>query len=365
VSVWAGVATLHAGVEGFYSAGCAEREVGHTTWEITDNFGLAAGGHRLTFGVLGERIDLVENPPGVSRGAWGFENLDSLERGRAADYFRHYPFRTDEQLAFGVNQFGFYVQDQWLATPRLTLTAGLRLDVPFVTEAPPQNPVALQELGINTALTPSGNPLWSPRLGVNYDLSGRGTTRLRGGAGLFAGHPPFTWFRGAYLFNASWATTLECYEDAVPNFTLDLRNQPTAYNDGSPPTSTPVFFDPDMNFPQTLKLALGADHLLPWGIVGTLDILYTRGVYAVHTVDVNHVGPVGTAAGEGGRAMYGTIDPETGEARKSRRTEALGESYQLRNGSGDRSYSITAQVGKRFPNGTELSLAYTYEDAKD
>jgi hypothetical protein len=151
----------------------------------------------------------------------------------------------------------------------------------------------------------------------------------------------------------------------VPDFTLDLRNQPTVCGDGSPATFTPVYFDPDLHFPQTLKLALGVDHLLPWGIVGTLDFLYTRGVYAVHTADVNHVGPVGMAAGEGGRAMYGTIDPETGEVETHRRTEALGEVYQFRNGSGDRSYSITAQVGKRFPNGTELSLAYTYEDAKD
>jgi hypothetical protein len=365
VSLSASFVDLNAGIPGFSSGGCAEGEAGHTTWEITDNFGLAAGSHRLTFGVHGERIDLVENPPGVSWGHWGFENLDSLEQARPSIYVRDYPFRTDEQLAFDVNQIGFYVQDQWLATPRLTLTAGLRLDVPFVPEAPPQNPVALQELGINTALTPSGNPLWSPRLGVNYDLSGRGTTRLRGGAGLFAGHPPYLWFRGAYLLNASWATSLDCSGGAVPDFTLDLRNQPTACGDGSPATFSPVYFDPDFHFPQTLKLALGVDHRLPWGIVGTLDFLYTHGVYAVHMVDVNHLGPVSAAAGEGGRALYGTIDPGTGVPGKSRRTEALGDVYQLRNGSGDRSYSITAQVGKRFPNGTELSLAYTYEDAKD
>ena len=44
-----------------------------------------------------------------------------------------------------------------MPTPRLTLTAGLRLDVPFVPTPPTQNPLALRELGINTALTPSGN----------------------------------------------------------------------------------------------------------------------------------------------------------------------------------------------------------------
>jgi hypothetical protein len=354
---------LYAGVEGFFSP-CGDREAGHSTWEFTDNFGLAAGSHRLTFGIHGERIDLVENPGLATRGVWSFENLDSLESGAPSAYFRNSPTVADTQMVFRVDQIGFYLQDQWLPTPRLTLTAGLRLDVPFVPEEPPRNKAAWDEMGINTALTPSGNPLWSPRLGVNYDLSGRGTTRVRGGAGLFAGHPPLVWFRNVYGFNAAWNTTLDCSGSDVPAFTLDSNNQPTACGDGSPPTWNPVFFDPDFHFPQTLKLALGADHLLPWGIVGTLDFLYTRSVYAAHTVDVNHR-LVGTAAGEGGRAMYGAIDPETGEVEKSRRFPALAEVYQMRNGSGDRSYSITAQLGKRFPNGTEVSLAYTYEDAKD
>ena len=102
------------------------------------------------------------------------------------------------------------------------------------------------------------------------------------------------------------------------------------------------------------------------GIVGTLDFLYTRGLSTVHLMDVNLVGPIGTAAGEGGRTMYGTIDPATGEATPTRLQDALPETYELRNGSGgDRSYSVTAQLGKRFPNGAELSAAYTYTDAAD
>jgi hypothetical protein len=88
-----------------------------------------------------------------------------------------------------------YAHDEWTPTRRLTLTAGLRFDVPFLPTPPAQNPVLLSELGINTAITPDGNVLWSPRLGFNYDLSGRGTTFLRGGIGLFAGRPAYFWLR--------------------------------------------------------------------------------------------------------------------------------------------------------------------------
>jgi hypothetical protein len=37
---------------------------------------------------------------------------------------------------------------------------------------------------------------------------------------------------------------------------------------------------------------------------------------------------------------------------------------EIRNSSGDRAFSATAQLHKQF-RGTELSVAYTYTDAKD
>ena len=160
------------------ASSCLGLETGHTLWELTDNFGVAAGNHRLTLGIHGELIDLVDDVLAVPSGEWSFNSLDSLARGEAARYLRDFPAAADSQVAFRVNQIGVYLQDQWLPTPRLTVTAGLRLDVPFVPKAPTQHLTVLHELGINTALTPSGNMLWSPRLAVNYDPVGPGHDRV-------------------------------------------------------------------------------------------------------------------------------------------------------------------------------------------
>ena len=132
-----------------------------------------------------------------------------------------------------------------------------------------------------------------------------------------------------------------------------------------PPLLRLNYFDPEFRFPRTLKLAVGADLLLPGGVVGTVDLLYTRGVNTFQVVDVNLNGPLGSAAGEGGRVMYGTIDPTTGEATPFRRTTELDALFEIRNGSGDHAFSATAQLQKRFANGAELSAAYTYTRAKD
>jgi hypothetical protein len=353
--------------EGLMYAGmpnsCLGLESGQTIWELTDNFGIAVGNHRLTFGTHGELIDLVDDVVASPAGFWAFHDLDSLALGQAFHYSRTIA-TAGSQVAFSVKQIGVYLQDQWEPTPRLTLTAGLRLDVPFLPVPPTQNPLALRDLGINTALTPNGNPLWSPRLGVNYDLSGRGTIVLRGGLGLFAGRPAYQWFRNGYARTGALISAIECEGDNVPAFTLDPVNPPTACAVTTDTIRRINYFDPEFRFPRNFKLAAGADLLLPEGVVGTFDLLYTRGVNTFHMVDVNLTGPVGAAAGEGGRLMYGTID-SVGNTAPSRHPTPLDAVFEIRNGTGDPAFSATAQLEKRFAGGADLSVAYTWTKAKD
>ena len=68
-------------------------------------------------------------------GLWSFSSLDSLERGEALAYIRDIPTTGSSQVAFRVNEIGGYVQDQWLPTPGLTLSAGIRLDTRCGTAA--------------------------------------------------------------------------------------------------------------------------------------------------------------------------------------------------------------------------------------
>jgi Carboxypeptidase regulatory-like domain/TonB dependent receptor len=339
---------------------CLGLETGHTTWELTDNLGMAAGNHRLTFGVHGELIDLVDDALRSPAGTWLFDSLGALEQRAPSGYFRTIA-RAGSQVAFRANQIAVYAQDQWVPTPRLTLTAGLRLDVPFVPTSPLQDTSALK-LGVNTSLTPSGNVLWSPRVGVNYDLSGKGTTVLRGGLGLFAGRPAYQWFRNVYARNG--VQLIDCAEDEVPAFTLDPANPPAGCDGTSPPLPRLNYFDPEFRFPRSLKLAVGADLLLPGGVVGTVDLLYTHGVNTFDVADVNLAEPSAVATGEGGRVMYGTVEA-TGDAAPVRRTEELDALFEIRNGGHTQAFSATGQLQKRFANGTELSAAYTYTRAKD
>jgi hypothetical protein len=337
-------------------------------WELTDDLSLAAGAHRLTFGMHSELISLRDRTVNFPFGQWQFASLDSLEQGAASAYFRNVPHPSQSNgdlVDFGIRQIGLYAQDEWSMTPRLTLTAGLRFDAPFFRGAPFRNPALASELGIDNTMTPSGNVLWSPRLGVNWDVSGRGTTFLRGGVGLFAGRPPYFWVAEVYRGTGLGSLQLQCFGPDVPAFTLDPANQPSTCANFQPPVPRTSYFDPSFRFPRNFKLSVGADRRLPWSVVGTVDILYTRWLNQFEWEDRNLAGPVGRGAGEGGRIMYGTVDPDFGIATPSRLSDQFDAVIQVRNSSGDRSWSLTGQLQKKFDNGTELSAAYTWTDAKD
>ncbi|OLD60790.1 MAG: hypothetical protein AUI33_15210 [Ignavibacteria bacterium 13_1_40CM_2_61_4] len=262
---------------------------------------------------------------------------------------------------------GLYAQDRWAPTSRLTLTAGLRLDVPFLPDAPATNQAFVTALGFDTGRLPSGNVQWSPRVGVNYDLRGDGAALLRGGIGLFSGPPPYRWLGNAYRETGD-ETVVFCNRPDVPPF--DPINQPETCPSGSGTSPRISFFDPDLRLPQNLKLALGIDRRFPSGVVATIDFLYTRAVHQLYVSDANLGAPTGAAAGEGGRPLYGTISGTTTATLVTRpawRDTSFGEKeiYRVSNRGGDHSFSLWAQARKRFGETLALYAAYAYSRALD
>ena len=97
---------------------------------------------------------------------------------------------------------GGYVQDVWRPRPNVTLTAGVRMDIAKFGDTAYGNPnvdalTFRDETGAavqyNTGKLPDSKPLWSPRLGFNWDVSSDERTQVRGGTGVFTGKPAYVW----------------------------------------------------------------------------------------------------------------------------------------------------------------------------
>ena len=336
--------------------------------EVTDNFTLQAGAHRLIVGTHEELLAFRDPTTIGTAGAWTFASLDDLAAGRAKEFFRATTgrLRAEGPVAdFRVHQLGLYLQDEWAVSRGLEITAGLRVDVPSLPDQPVRNQDLLDSpIHIDTGVFPDGHPLWSPRLGLRF-TPGSGGISVRAGAGLFTGRPPYFLPADAYRSTGLEQFLVACFGDDVPEFTLDPARQPTACStSGAFPVPRITFVDPSFRFPQELKLSAGLDVSLPWGLDGTVDVLVSRSRHQADLVDVN-LEPTGESlAGEGGRTMYGALDASSGVT-SNRPAPAFASVVRQGNGTGNHYASLSVSLARRIGIGGEVRASYTYGEAWD
>lgn len=342
---------------------CPTTDVDQSALEITGNLTAGAGPHLLTLGSHIELLHFRDPLVQVSAGRWDFPSLDALAAGMASHYDRGLAAPARNGANFRVIGLSGYAQDRWTPRTRLTFTAGLRVDVALFPDAAVTNP-DLTRRGIDTGWLPSGERLWSPRLGANYDLRGDGSVFLRGGMGLFAGPPPYRWLGNAYRDSGD-ERLVSCDTPNVPRFTPN--SQPESCSAGGGTSRRISYFDPGFKLPQNLKLALGLDRHLSSGGAAALDILYTRAVHQVYISQANLGAPTGFASGEGDRPLYGSVDPTSGRLRPAWRdtSSRTKEIYRLSNASGDHALSVSAQARKQFGSSLALFASYAYSRVRD
>ena len=173
----------------FYFTGPSARNRSRQ-WNFADDFALAHGAHQIKIGVDYRAIRLDVVPPQYSPGLLATSVSNFLS--------------TNQVLVFGVSskmsQFlgqstSIYAQDVWKATPRLTLTYGLRWELsPAPTGQGTTTLAAWAHVNNPSLLTlaPTGTKLWrtglhdiAPRIGLAYRLTEKGDLVLRAGWGLF------------------------------------------------------------------------------------------------------------------------------------------------------------------------------------
>jgi outer membrane receptor protein involved in Fe transport len=364
-------AWLAAGAERFSQRNVLNQDI----YQLQESLTYKLGNHAITIGTQNEYLKLHNTFLQAATGVWTFSSLDDFEAGNASAFQRRFGVSDLQEpgtAAFNVFQLGLYVQDSWSPLKGLTVTPGVRLDVPFLSAGNVnERLVANEAFPINTSEVPSGNILWSPRLGANWDVDG-GNTIMRGGVGVFSGRPPYVWVANAYSINGLSQVELTCQRtrDAVPAFTIDPTAQPFDCAGGTTPPTAPVnqgeinYFDPDTKYPQNFRVALGADRRLPFDMVGTVDLLFTRDINGWYTTDENLLRQEADS-GEG-RALYGTFAATGFRATPARIDSAnLVQAVKVFNKNGGRVFSGTVQLRKELANVVDASLAYTHTRARD
>jgi outer membrane receptor for ferrienterochelin and colicin len=349
--------------------------------EITNNLTFPwRDRHTITVGTRNELYEVENGFLQNSFGNWTFGSLADLAAGRATLFSGSGSLGSDPVARFTAGQFAVYAQDVIRMTDRLTVTAGVRADLPYFFDKPGYSALVEDALGRRTDVMPEGNVQFSPRVGFNWDLSDVARTQVRGGLGLFQGQPAFVWMSNQYSNSGVALGQLSCgpanANGSAPAFTPEAV-APTscgplagftganAGRNGEPGvTLNPERFPgtinlvgEDLKYPQVLRGTLAIDRELPGGVVATLEGLYTRGMNNFVYENINRVEQSGTAAD--GRTLFGTFNA-TGQATFARVDPRLDAVLEAKNQSRDYSYSVTGQLRKRFTDWWEGSAAYTY-----
>jgi len=184
-------------------------------YQLIDNLSLKRARHDLKFGYEFRRTTVSQFFDAGYRGRLDFDSLadflaGNLGGGRSA--------RGDSNRDTFQNSHGVYLQDTFRWSPRLTLNLGLRWDYfgvigeknDLLSNFDPAN--GLVQVGSPglPRLYPRDFNNFSPRLGLAWDLGGKGKTVVRAGWGLFydafsqdffAGQLPFNTFNPGPAFN--------------------------------------------------------------------------------------------------------------------------------------------------------------------
>jgi hypothetical protein len=257
---------------------------------------------------------------------------------------------------FHVGQASLYAQDELLATDRLKLTFGVRVDVPMYFTDPVDNPfsrglTALDENDrtetIDQSKLPDAKLMFSPRVGFNWNAAGERSTQIRGGTGIFTGRVPFVWLGNVISnpgFNpnlppAPGAPVVETRKGAILQQSFDLNAMPS-----------------DFKWPQVWTTDLAIDRRLPWETLGTLELIYSKDLTSIFLRNADLVTPKRTLPD--GRPYFG------GAGANELNPDFAGI-YVIDNTDEGYNFNITAQLRKTFARYVDASLGYSFNTAKN
>ncbi|HET9503441.1 MAG TPA: carboxypeptidase regulatory-like domain-containing protein [Hymenobacter sp.] len=396
------------------------------TYQLGDNFTAYLGKHNVTVGTYNELYKFTNGFAPQYYGAFVYNSLQDFyasaattaapygynydassanpqltprtqaEGLRAAQRYQlRYAATPDGSFPFAVTkaaQIGLYVQDEWSPRGNLKLTYGIRADLPIVFSSIEQNENLANLTGfrdgirINTSQLPRKTPLFSPRIGFNWDVNDDKKTQVRGGTGIFTGRVPFVWISNQASNNGVQFGSIDVQGALASRYSFNpnvdqYRNQLIAA--GANTSYNVAFASRDFKFPQVYRSNLAIDKQLFGGVVATLEGIYTKDLNAVYFQNVNL--PYSTV-----NAQSSATDATSGDRRpvywaaNAAGLPTTTKNYRIYSGAGGAtlanpnitdaillnntskgySYTVTGQLQKSFSNGLYAMAAYTYADSR-
>jgi hypothetical protein len=350
------------------------RKFDTTRYQLTDNVSYNRGRHQLRFG-----FDLNVNRVSQQRaagiqGRYGFTGNTAFQRflntrngmNQLNRYRGFLPGTPQDPATFEgtINEVAFFINDKIALHPHVTLTAGFRMESQFNPLVSSPNPDISE-----TTRIPDDLKQAQPRLGLAWNVGGKGTTVVRATAGLFTARTPATLFQRVFTENGLRNLTIDtnqlsgarrtAFLNAIfPQFPNVITTLPAGFSPADFPQRV-YGFAPDFQNPRSFQTSLTVEQAI--GDKWTLTLGYIRNSTWDLQRRVNRNLPRPTFSAVGGYPVFDLA---------RRPIQVLnGVNYGpilINESSSHSTYDGgTLTVTRRFANRYQLQGSYTYSKTLD
>ncbi|MEO6326499.1 MAG: TonB-dependent receptor [Thermoanaerobaculia bacterium] len=340
------------------------RETTINKFQIADTATFIIGNHTAKAGFDFNKDNILNFFPGNFGGVYNFNTIASFNRGKPSAAGESYLQAFAGEGTSGattnpdVGELGIFVQDEFRATPNLTINAGLRYDYANYHQPSIHNLDAqLVAANIDTSVVPEDSSDLGVRLGVAYTPKGIERTVFRAGYGMFYGRTPAIAIGTAHSQNAINVQTLTFTGANVPTYPNAFLTIPTG---GVLATPTIFVFDKDYRNPLVHQASAGVEHGLSDDFSIGLAYLFVKGTHLQRSADIN----LGTAVNtpyltDSGETVIVKRYPATRPFTNFRRI------IQFQSTAESNYNGLTLDLQKRFSHNWQARIAYTYSKVLD
>ncbi len=335
--------------------------------EFADDLSWTIGKHTVKFGA--DFVNTVDDVNYLSNryGSYTYQTptlfaLDYSGNTGARNWATYSQAFGNPLVDYWIRETGFYLEDQWRVSDKLTLNVGARYEHSFVQQPTVVNPDWPQTGHIHTG------PLdLMPRVGFAYKINDK--TVVRGGYGTFFARfigglvdNVFTG-QGRYQVSDSLSSTNKTQLAAGPVFPNALAAPPTG---ASVAASSLQFTAPNLKTPYSEQATLDLERQFGGSMVLTISGVWSRGVnlYGVTDLNAPPLGPNFTyKIHDANGNLVGTYT--TPVYLNPRPNTKYGSVLEVTNGVSSFYDGLAVTFEKRFSHGFQALASYTWSHEID
>lgn len=347
--------------------------------QIINNQTVLAGKHSIKYGwdLLFDKI--LNFFPGLFGGSYTFANYAALSSQLAtpgtqfaARYRQSFAGAgTTGGTTFPNNyEYGFFGQDDWRATQKLTINFGLRYDYQRIAKPPITNPhPGLIAAGFDTGFQPRDKNNFAPRIGFSYAFNDR--TVIRGGYGVYYARTPAIMTGTAHSQNGVQVIALDinCVTTPAlcPLYPNVFANPPVGA------TLAPInlyLFDKNYEQPFTHQVRVQFEREVWKNTMFLVQYTMFKGEDLSRTRNANLTTPVATTiqifeAGAGTASGTVSVPRFAGAGYGGPRVSGFTRISLFESTARSQYNGLTLELNRRFSGHLQFNTSYTWSSAKD